>query len=335
MNFQISFLANILSPRSLADVLWGGTAYAYTNTRVRVRKTKLLSSLDFKKLVKMSLPEIARFLQESEYETEINSLAITHSGVELIEAALNRNLENTYRRIYDFSMKKPKEQITIYLQRWNIWNLKMILRGKAGKAGDDEILSALVFSGGMEKEFLESLVKECRSVNDVIARFKETPYREIPYHRIMVMHKENLSELEDELDKAYYKFALKFAEPELKAFLKEEINMINALNTMRGKKACVKVPMLEDGFAAKPGKVRGKKIQKFADDDYSLAARINVKRKFVEKSIGMIEEFRRNMRPILAYFVAKENEINNLRIIVRGIHSGLAQETIERQLLVV
>jgi len=70
---------------SLVKTMQKGSGYAYTNTRIRVMKTKLLKPLDYKKLFNMSLPEIARFLGETDYEEQINELGAKYSGVTLLE----------------------------------------------------------------------------------------------------------------------------------------------------------------------------------------------------------------------------------------------------------
>lgn len=303
-----------------ANLLTGSAAYAYTNTRIRVMKTKLLKELDFKKLMKMSLPEIARFLQESEYKSEINQLAMNYSGVNLLEYALNKNLENTCKKILNFSIKESKEQVRLYLQRWDVWSIKMVLRGKFAGASNREIISGLIAAGDLEREFLEAVVEKCTSVEEVIDNLKGTPY-----YAILVKYKDDLAVMEDELDKTYYKFAIKLAEPELKNFFKDEVDTINTLNSLRARKADVKLMLLEGGSG---------KLIKVSEKEDSIDARIAVKKQFVEKGLDMIKEYKRTVRPILGYFAAKENEINNLRMIVRGKHSNISQEMIEKQLVI-
>jgi V/A-type H+-transporting ATPase subunit C len=69
-----------------------GSNPEYVNARVRARRAKLFSDEDYRKLVRMGPGEIARFMEETEYESEINALGSRHDGVDLIEYALNRNL---------------------------------------------------------------------------------------------------------------------------------------------------------------------------------------------------------------------------------------------------
>ena len=68
----------------------GSSNPEYVNSRVRARRAALFDEEDYRKLVRMGTGEIARYMEETEYETEINALGARHSGVDLIEYALNR-----------------------------------------------------------------------------------------------------------------------------------------------------------------------------------------------------------------------------------------------------
>lgn len=47
----------------------------------------------------------------------------------------------------------------------------------------------------------------------------------------------------------------------------------------------------------------------------------------------MIDRFTTNVQYLLGYLVAKENEINNIRIIARGKYTGLSEELISKELV--
>ena len=65
--------------------------YPYTYVRTNVMRTLLLKKEDYHKLLKMTFSEITRFLQDSVYKKEIDSLATQYSGADLLEIALNAN----------------------------------------------------------------------------------------------------------------------------------------------------------------------------------------------------------------------------------------------------
>ena len=62
-------------------------------------KSKLLQEEDYQKLLKMKLPEIIKFLEETEYKKSIDELALSLRGLDLIEAALNKSLAEFFNKI--------------------------------------------------------------------------------------------------------------------------------------------------------------------------------------------------------------------------------------------
>src|SRR3989338_2754580 len=73
--------------------------YPYTYVRTAVMRTLLISKEEYPKLLKMSFNEITRYLQDSIYKKEIDSLATELSGPELLEIALNRNLATSFEKL--------------------------------------------------------------------------------------------------------------------------------------------------------------------------------------------------------------------------------------------
>lgn len=296
------------------------TGDRYTNTRVRVMKSKLLKREDYARLLKMSVDEIARFLQDTDYKKEIDSIALQYRGVNLIEYALNKNLAYTFHRIYGYSLKDSKQHIANYLKKWDIWNIKTILRGKRAKASKNEIFRSLVYAGTFKQQFLNNLVEKAESYEQAIESFKGTEYYEI-----MSQHKDNPIELEDSLDQYYYKYSLENLPEDLKQFVQTKISILNELNLERAKKAEIKVKLIAGGLE------RGIKLKKQASLE---DLRLELEKKMVKEATSMLHEFSRSIRPVVGYFMIKENEVRNLRLLVRGKHSDLPHDLIERNLVI-
>src|SRR5512137_2045091 len=112
--------------------LYGGRKgnYAYACARVRARKSQLLTKDNYPKFLLMDLNEIGRFLGETRYKTEMSELATRYEGVDLIELGTSRNLARSFNEVLSFANGELKEMIASYLWRWDIWNIKTILRGK-------------------------------------------------------------------------------------------------------------------------------------------------------------------------------------------------------------
>ena len=80
-----------------------GGNYEYVTSRVRSRRAALFDDDDYRKLVRMGTGEIARFMEDSEYEVEMNALGSRYAGVDLIEYALNRNLAKHFEDLLRWS----------------------------------------------------------------------------------------------------------------------------------------------------------------------------------------------------------------------------------------
>ncbi|MCG7855092.1 MAG: V-type ATPase subunit, partial [Methanoregulaceae archaeon] len=59
----------------------GPVPYVYVCTRMRVRKSKLIPREDYLRLLNMSIPEITRFIEETQYKKVIDELASSFHGI--------------------------------------------------------------------------------------------------------------------------------------------------------------------------------------------------------------------------------------------------------------
>src|SRR3989338_2590745 len=91
--------------------------YPYTYVRVAVMRTLLIKPAEYERLLKMSVPEIIRYLEETEYKKEIDQLALNYSGTELIDQALNKNIVKTFQKLRRISTKTLQKLVEIYFMR--------------------------------------------------------------------------------------------------------------------------------------------------------------------------------------------------------------------------
>src|SRR3989344_7732253 len=98
--------------------------YPYTYARVSAMKGKLLKADDYHKLLKMKFAEIAKFLEESDYKQEVDEYSVQYEGAELLERALNRNLQRAFEKLKRISPEQLNTVIQAYLIRRDVWNMK-------------------------------------------------------------------------------------------------------------------------------------------------------------------------------------------------------------------
>src|SRR5437879_5935926 len=104
--------------------------YPYVTARVRAKKAALLSPDVYERMLQMEIPQIARVIGEGAYKAEVLALASRASGVDLIELATSRNLAAVFTQIIGFSEGELRQMIGWYLDRFDVQNIKTIVRGK-------------------------------------------------------------------------------------------------------------------------------------------------------------------------------------------------------------
>src|SRR5271157_1000780 len=98
--------------------------YAYGTARVHAMKVKLFPKETYTKLLVMALPEITRFIEESEYKAEVDELARMYVGIDLVEFAIHLNMARTFTKLIEMTTGEPHFLVIEYLRRWDIWNIK-------------------------------------------------------------------------------------------------------------------------------------------------------------------------------------------------------------------
>ncbi len=340
----------------------GTSNYAYLATRVRAMKSKLVPKETYPRLMNMGISEITRFIQETEYKREIDELARTYSGVDLIEHGLNRNLAETFTKLIKISEGEPNHLITEYLRNYDVWNIKTLLRGKYYNASADEIKEAFVSAGQLSYTFLSELAGK-QSYSEVISVLESTVY----YPILKEYDGTNLSDIENRLDKMYYNGLFnvisesKSKDRKLFAkFIRTEIDIMNIKTLFRLKKAGVSqdeiVDLIIDG-GLELSKNNIQKLLPLSYDDFIQAldqysfwdsisdavnsdtdSLINVETQLIKHSLKSASSFSHvyplSIVPIMDYIISKRNEVNNLRIITRGKAANLSDEIIKNQLVI-
>jgi V/A-type H+-transporting ATPase subunit C len=155
--------------------IWGSKGnYAYVTARVKAKKSLLISKDNYPKLMLMDLNEIGRFLGETQYQVEMTELATRYDGVNLIELGTSKNLARVFTDILNYSKGDLRYMLERYLMRWDIWNIKTILRGKYYGASTEDILEDIVAAGKYDEGFINILI----SLEDVEAVLKELKSKE-------------------------------------------------------------------------------------------------------------------------------------------------------------
>jgi V/A-type H+-transporting ATPase subunit C len=350
----------------MAEIQKGPAPYIYVCTRMRIRMAKLLPREEYIRLLNMGIPEITRFIEETEYKREIDELSPSFHGIDLLELGLSWNLAKEYQNIQKITPGILKQFTQEYLRRWDIQNILTILRGKMQDVRPGKIKEILIPAGELDRAFLDRLVAE-ESPERIIAALKGRrmyPIIEREYPR--AAEQGSFSRMENELYKQFYADLLTDAESGLKgtdaflAYILLDIDITNIRNMFR-----LRADRLQEDARdmAIPGATFS--VEEFQrlisienDDEFIDALKARVR---IRPLLEMLEEVRGkhsireieialiriqlaqmekmakldpfSIHPILAYLERKKYEVFNLRAIARGKESNLPSERIKGYLV--
>ncbi|UCC91931.1 MAG: V-type ATPase subunit [Candidatus Aenigmatarchaeota archaeon] len=215
--------------------------YPYIVTRVKVMKSKLLRNKDYIRMEKMGMNEMIRFLEESEYKVEIDSLSKEYRGMELIELALNENLANIINKLLRISLRKEvKLLIEFYSRKWILNNIKLVLRTRMNKLGEKDLKYGIIPIKPMDYEkCFEMYREEEGKFLETVSEIKNLDMEEFK----KLYQADNLVGMENEIDKAFYsqlidlKNKIRMGEKDpLKQFFDHLVYLMNIKNIILFKK---------------------------------------------------------------------------------------------------
>ena len=345
----------------------GSSNYEYVTARARSRRAKLFDDDDYRKLVRMGPGEIARFMEDSEYETEMNALGARHSGVDLIEYALNRNLSKHFDDLLTWADGSLYEYIANYLRKFDAWNIKTVIRGIYTDADREDVEDDLIRTGEFAGRTLDRLV-EATTIEDAIEALSGTIFGEPLEDAYEDFESSDvLVPLENAVDRAFFGHLLDdIGQPEpdtptalYREFLEAEIDFRNLRNALRIARSGAEIDPAEyfiDGgqlfdtaelgtLAANTDELvtairestYGDDLSKALDELESATSLIGFEHALntalLEYSEKLSNRYPLSICPVLSYILAKEREVENIRAIARGREAGLPVEEIEEELI--
>jgi V/A-type H+-transporting ATPase subunit C len=217
--------------------------WGYINARMRGMKSRLLDHNTLDNLI--LLPDIESLIGELEktpYRDDIIEARGRYTGIACIEYALRRNFVRTFRKIMTFSKNEEAEHyITLFLHRWDIQNIKTILRGKNVHATNEEILGCLVPAGELDEATLAELMRQpdTKAIIDLLATWRIQWAKPLTQEFPDFARIGDLGRLEWSLDRYYYQDALRSVQgPDvnktmIRHILSIEIDVVNIRTVLR------------------------------------------------------------------------------------------------------
>ena len=342
--------------------------YEYVTARVRSRRAALFDDDDYRKLLRMGTSEIARFMEETEYETEMNALGSRYSGVDLVEYALNRNLAKHFEDLLQWSDGRLYDLIARYLRKFDAWNVKTVLRGLYSDAERADVEDDLIRAGEFSEKQLEQLLN-ADSIEGAVDVLSGTMFDEELAAAFEVYEDTGtLVALENAADRAFYETLLAGMPDMVEGdspvglyleFLRAEIDFRNLRNALRIARSGADLDpseyYIDGGRLFDADEVRqlagnmnqlvehirqspyGDDLDEALDTLEDAANLIQFEHALdaalLEYSDKLSNRYPLSVCPVLSYVLAKEREVDNIRAIARGREAGLEPDDIEQELV--
>ena len=351
----------------MSEVSSGSAPYIYVSTRMKVRRAKLIPREEYLRMLNMGLPEFTRLIEEMEYKREIDELAASLTGVDLIESAMSWNLSKEYQKVIKLAPGEMKGFTRDYLHKWDIQNILTILRGKQLGLSDERIKAVLVPAGQLDAAALDRLVAE-QSIERIVETLPFKPISNIIGEKLSVaLETHSFGETVTELYKYYYATLIKAARSGMKggdAFLKYvtfEIDVKNIKTLFRlradvGQDSDTHGIWIE-GATFKPEELeRLKTVESLDEVVDSLKKKVKVavlndvleelrekkpvyavESALISAQLNRMDKMSKrhpfSISPLLVYLERKNYEVSNLRALARGKQAGLDAEILEKYLV--
>ncbi len=346
--------------------------YAYGNARVKAMSGRLLDAIKFDAL--LAAKDLNHFLSElddTQYGPYIEEAVIEGLHPTVVDRAFNRNMVKEFTSIRNFFEGRPHDLVRTLLARWDLYNLKTILRGKQALIPNSEIIRALVPMGDLDEVTLEEIVNQpdFRASVDAMVMFGRgwrIRYGTAVNSKLHdYFHEHDLAILELAMDRMHYAEVSEEAEgkdsssQKVSRMIKLDIDGINHVTLLRLSGQSYDREQLKEYYL--PGgdmqfgvftRIAGAKDEEAVVSELStgpfrevLAAAMG---DLDEKGYGIFQDeldklmirtaIRLDDNPldigvIIKYMWRKYMEVANLRVIMRGKSIGMIESQIRKELI--
>lgn len=201
--------------------------YAAVNTKVKSLEGKLMSEEEFERLLDTKNYEDAfKFLKE---ETHYNEVLKDYNAEDVhrgqLEIILKKHYISVFRKLSHYFSGDYKKLFKILYMKYEIEDLKVILRGKYVNKDNEYLRSIVCYESTLSTLDYNELIN-AKTLEECVETLKGTDYYASIINLLPSVEKEGLFRLEMELDFVYFSSLRKF----IKKLDKEDMEVIEKLN---------------------------------------------------------------------------------------------------------
>jgi V/A-type H+-transporting ATPase subunit C len=177
-------------------------SYLYVNAKIMAKEGKFISSSRWEDLWGCTSPgEIASLLEGTDYFPYLNEAAINDSKE--LEKAVLKEFSSVGREISTIIPKGSWPIKEYLLKKWDVINLRTVMRGMHGDLKKDEIVDSFIEGGELDVAFFNTLI-DVESMDDFVALLAKTPYQSLTDGLGNYNETKNLFFLEASLDRIFW-----------------------------------------------------------------------------------------------------------------------------------
>lgn len=337
--------------------------FAYINARIKVMKSQLLPPARVEEF--LHLPDLDAFihaLADTPYNVELQEALSRFSGLRAVDEALSQNFYRTSRRILGFADDQERRLIEVVLLRYDLQNIRAIVRGRHTGKEEEEILATLYPGGLLSEAKLRELLQQpdLRAVADTLVTWMHPLGLALRQGVDAAQRSGQLLDIEVALDRAYVRYGLAVADGEghsevtLRRFLGTEIaatNLKTALKLRRIKELSREererffIPgdyiLPRDRFLvladpqSSPSEVAAIRFAgiELTGTESLLEMEQKIDRAVQRAAARLYVGDPLALDVVIGFLTRKAMEVSNLRVIAHARHLGLPEEIIRQELV--
>ncbi len=336
--------------------------FSYINARVKVMKSHLLPPQRLEELLQApDVDAIVYALGDTPYTMELQEALSRFAGVRAIDEALAQNFYHATRRILSFADGPERRQIEVVLLRYDLQNIRAIVRGRHTGKTDDEILSTVYPGGSLSEAKLRELLNQpdLRAVADTLQTWMHPLGRALRQGVDASQRSGSLLEIEMALNRAYTRYGFRVADGEgdgettFRRFLGAEVTAINLKTAMKLRQIRDLTREERERFFVLGGSISLERFLTLADPQTSLAEVASVRllgadlsgtenlleiERLIDRAVQkmaaqMFLGDPLGLDVVIGYLTRKAAEVSNVRVIAHARQLGVAAEIARREIV--
>ena len=339
--------------------------FSYINARVRAMRSRLLDAGRLEEL--LASPTLDAFIQalnNTPYGHDVQEALTRYDPLQAVDVALARNFSRTTSKILSFADGKARALIEVILLRWDLANLRLILRAKhAGTAGEG-LAPNLIPAGMLNDPELRELAgqPDVAAVVGGLSALNHPLVTPLLEGLAQYLETKDLFALELRMERFYAAHGLQvakgqeYSEQVVRALLLAELDATNAKTALklqtvalsRQEKARFYIPggsavseliflLLADRETAEQAmnslRVQGFPVKTISDDLTAVERDLDLGIIKAQTSRYLGDPL--SIDIVVAYLALKHNEVKNLRLIARSKQLGIPRDRVRKEMVVV